>query len=81
MIGNDSGPKHWASLRGTRVVSIHPGRDDLREWGQVFGGVVLGRRVPCAGCGIRYDDSECGQDFACVKKITVDEVLREALTS
>lgn len=77
MIGNDSGPKHWASLRGTPVVSIHPGRDDLREWGQVFGGVVLARRVPCAGCGIRYDETECGQDFACVKKITVDEVFRE----
>jgi ADP-heptose:LPS heptosyltransferase len=77
MIGNDSGPKHWASLRGTKVVSIHPGRDDLREWGQVFGGVVLGRRVPCAGCGIRYDDTECGQDFVCVRKVTVEEVLRE----
>lgn len=79
MVGNDSGPKHWASLRGTRVVSIHPGRDDLREWGQVFGGVVLGRRVPCAGCGIRYDETECGQDFACIKKITLDEVFREAM--
>ena len=78
MIGNDSGPKHWANLRGTPVVSIHPGRDDLREWGQVFGGVVLARRVPCAGCGIRYDETECGQDFACVKKITVEDVLREA---
>jgi ADP-heptose:LPS heptosyltransferase len=77
MVGNDSGPKHWANLRGTRVVSIHPGRDDLREWGQVFSGVILGRRVPCAGCGIRYDETECGQDFACVKKITVDEVFRE----
>jgi len=80
MIGNDSGPKHWASLRGTRVVSLHPGRDDLREWGQVYGGVVLGRRVPCAGCGIRYDETECGQDFACVRMITVDEVLKEALS-
>lgn len=80
MIGNDSGPKHWASLRGTRVVSLHPGRDDLREWGQVFGGVVLARRVPCAGCGIRYDDTECGQDFACVRQITLEEVLREALS-
>jgi ADP-heptose:LPS heptosyltransferase len=78
MIGNDSGPKHWANLRGTRVVSIHPGRDDLREWGQVFGGVVLGRRVPCAGCGIRYDETECGQDFACVRKVTVEDVLRES---
>lgn len=80
MIGNDSGPKHWASLRGTRVVSLHPGRDDLREWGQVFGGVVLARRVPCAGCGIRYDETECGQDFACVRQITIEEVLREALS-
>ncbi|KON64245.1 lipopolysaccharide core biosynthesis protein [Komagataeibacter europaeus] len=78
MVGNDSGPKHWASMRGTKVVSIHPGRDDLREWGQVFGGVVLARRVPCAGCGIRYDDTECGQDYACVRKVTVDEVMREA---
>lgn len=81
MVGNDSGPKHWASLRGTKVVSIHPGRDDLREWGQVFGGVVLARRVPCAGCGIRYDDTECGKDFSCIKQITVDEVFRESMAA
>ena len=77
MIGNDSGPKHWASLRGTRVISFHPGRDDLREWGQVFGGVILARHVPCAGCGIRYDETECGRDFACINKITLNDVLKE----
>jgi ADP-heptose:LPS heptosyltransferase/tetratricopeptide (TPR) repeat protein len=76
-VGNDSGPKHLASLRGVKVVSLHPARSDWREWGQEINGVILGRRVPCAGCQLHHDPEECVQGVACITKITVAEVLRE----
>ena len=45
-VGNDSGPKHLAALRGTPVVSIHCARIGWAEWGQEQSGVVISRRVP-----------------------------------
>lgn len=72
-VGNDSGPKHLASLRGTPVVSIHAGRINWSEWGQELTGVVMTRRVPCAGCHIYHDPEECGKDYACMN-IRLDEV-------
>ena len=75
-VGNDSGPKHLASLRGTPVVSVHSSRVDWREWGQTQTGVVISRRLPCAGCSLHADQAnECGRDFACIADIGVDEVL------
>lgn len=76
-VGNDSGPKHLAALRGSKVVSIHSSRINWNEWGQEIGGVILSRKVPCAGCSLHNDPEECGKDVACVRLITVDEVLRE----
>ena len=72
-VGNDSGPKHLASLRGTPVVSIHAGRINWSEWGQELTGVIITRRVPCAGCHIYHDPEECGKDYACMN-IRLDEV-------
>ena len=75
-VGNDSGPKHLASLRGTPVVSVHSSRVDWREWGQTQTGVVISRRLPCAGCSLHADrENECGRDFACIADIGVDEVF------
>jgi ADP-heptose:LPS heptosyltransferase len=76
-VGNDSGPKHFAALRGTQVVSIHSARIDWNEWGQEIGGVVLSRKVPCAGCYLHHESAECAKDIACITNIRVDEVLRE----
>nr|WP_243853818.1 glycosyltransferase family 9 protein [Sphingopyxis panaciterrae] len=76
-VGNDSGPKHFAALRGTQVVSIHSARIGWEEWGQEISGVVLSRKVPCAGCYLHYEPTECAKDVACIKYIQVDEVLRE----
>jgi len=73
-IGNDSGPKHLASLRGAKVVSIHMSRNGWNEWGQENGGLIISRKVPCAGCVIHHDPEECAKDFACMRNITVDEV-------
>ena len=74
-VGNDSGPKHLAALRGTPVVSIHCARVGWAEWGQEQTGLIVSRQVPCAGCAIFNDADECGKDFACVTDISVGEVL------
>lgn len=74
-VGNDSGPKHLAALRGTPVVSIHCARIGWAEWGQEQTGVVISRRVPCAGCALFHDADECGKGIACVTDVDVAEVL------
>ena len=73
-VGNDSGPKHLASLRGANVVSIHSSRINWNEWGQEMTGTIISRKLPCAGCAIFHDSEECGKGFACITLITPDEV-------
>ena len=77
-VGNDSGPKHLAALRGTPVVSIHSARISWAEWSQEQTGVVISRRVPCAGCALFHDADECGKGVACIADISVAEVLAAA---
>jgi ADP-heptose:LPS heptosyltransferase len=74
-IGNDSGPKHLAALRGVPVVSVHIPRNNWSEWGQEGSGLIVTRRVPCAGCSIPPDGENCGKNFACIRQVTVDEVF------
>lgn len=76
-VGNDSGPKHLAALRGTNVVSIHSSRINWSEWGQELTGVVMSRKVPCAGCSLHHNSEECARDVVCVTKITVEEVFKQ----
>jgi len=76
-VGNDSGPKHLAALRGAQVVSIHSSRIGWNEWGQEQTGVVISRQVPCAGCSLHHDPEECAQGVACITKITTPEVFNE----
>jgi ADP-heptose:LPS heptosyltransferase len=78
-VGNDSGPKHLAALRGARVVSLHSARINWNEWGQEMMGSIVSRRVPCAGCAILHDSDECGKSFACVVDIGVEEVFAEVM--
>jgi ADP-heptose:LPS heptosyltransferase len=79
VIGNDSGPKHLASLRGTPTVTLFSARINWTEWAQENVGTVISRRLPCAGCAILHDADECGRGFACVTDIKVDEVVDAAL--
>jgi ADP-heptose:LPS heptosyltransferase len=74
-VGNDSGPKHLAALRGAPVVSLHMARLNWSEWGQEMTGRIVSRRVPCAGCAIGLESEDCGKDFACIRHITPQEVL------
>jgi ADP-heptose:LPS heptosyltransferase len=73
-VGNDTGPKHLAALRGAPVVSLHMGAVNWREWAQEDSGVVVTRRVPCYGCGIE-EIAECGKGLACLMNISVDEAF------
>lgn len=77
-VGNDSGPKHLAALRGAPVVSLHMARLNWSEWGQEVAGRIVSRRVPCAGCGIGLDGEDCGKDFACLRHIRAEEVFAAA---
>ncbi|WP_294389643.1 glycosyltransferase family 9 protein [uncultured Sphingomonas sp.] len=77
-IGNDSGPKHLAALRGARVLSMHMARLNWNEWGQEGEGLIVSRRVPCAGCGI-VESGDCGREFACIRNVRAEEVLDAAL--
>jgi ADP-heptose:LPS heptosyltransferase len=74
MIGNDSGPKHLATTRGVWTASIHINRLNWKEWGQNGRGIMISKKVPCAGCGLN-DERLCGKDVACLRSITVDEVF------
>jgi ADP-heptose:LPS heptosyltransferase len=74
-VGNDTGPKHLAALRGAPVVSLHAARIGWREWGQELTGSVISRKVPCASCHIYHDEDECGAGFACITRITPEEVF------
>lgn len=73
-VGNDSGPKHLASLRGVPVVSIHSARINWSEWGQEHTGVIITRKLPCAGCHLYHDVDECGKEFVCITAIQMQEV-------
>jgi len=77
-VGSDSGPKHLASLRGAPVVSVHMARLNWNEWGQEASGLIVSRRVPCAGCGIGQDGDECGKQWACLRHIRAEEVFEAA---
>jgi ADP-heptose:LPS heptosyltransferase len=74
-VGNDSGPKHLAGLRGARVVSLHLARVNWNQWGQVADGYILSRKVPCAGCAIHEEPVDCGKDFICLQGISADEAF------
>ena len=78
-VGNDSGPKHLASLRGSEVVSLHCARNNWNEWGQDNTGVIISRRLPCAGCQVSDYPDECGKDFTCMTSISPEEVLKALL--
>ncbi|HWI86420.1 MAG TPA: glycosyltransferase family 9 protein [Sphingomonas sp.] len=77
-VGNDSGPKHLAALRGAPVVSLHMARLNWSEWGQEMTGRIVSRRVPCAGCGIGLEGEDCGKDFACLRHIQPEEIFTAA---
>ncbi len=80
LVGNDSGPKHLASLRGTPAITLHMARINWSTWGQEGSGMIISRRVPCAGCDIFHEGEDCGKDFACIRDIRPEEVFGAVMT-
>jgi ADP-heptose:LPS heptosyltransferase len=75
-LGNDGGAGHIAAAVGTPSVIVFSGTNEASEWMPVGSRVrVLERRVPCKPCA----STTCPFDQACLRKVTVDEVLRAAL--
>ena len=74
LITTDSGPAHVAAAVGTPVVGIYSSRDYPNSW-HPHGGqhIILRKEVDCQVCMRERCDS-----MACIKMITVDEVLDAA---
>jgi len=77
-ISNDSGPVHIASALGVPVISIfgrkQAGLSPMR-WGPLgLKGKFLHKDVGCLECLAH----NCVKEFACLKAITVDDVLKAA---
>lgn len=77
-ISNDSGPVHLASAVGTPVISIF-GRNQKglspQRWGPLgLKDGFLHKEIGCIVCLAHA----CDKEFACLKAITVDEVMRTA---
>jgi heptosyltransferase-2 len=75
-ISNDSGPVHIASSIGTPVISIF-GRNQKglspTRWGPVGEkDKILHKEVGCIECLAH----NCNKDFACLKAVTADDVLK-----
>jgi ADP-heptose:LPS heptosyltransferase len=79
-IGDDSGVKHLAALRGTKVIGIQNARNNWAEWGHENEGYIVTRRLPCAGCQIQHypESLDCGRDFVCITGIRPEEVMDAA---
>lgn len=78
LISNDSGPVHIASAVDTPVISIF-GRSQMglgpKRWGPVGDkDKVLHKPVGCIECLAH----NCTKDFACLKAITVEDVISAA---
>jgi heptosyltransferase-3 len=75
-IGNDTGTMHLAASVGTPCVAIFSARDNPGKWEPAGEGhTVLRHDVPCAGCVLTV----CvDHDLACLKGISVDQVLDAA---
>jgi heptosyltransferase-2 len=75
LLSNDSGPMHVAAALGTKVVAVF-GPTDWRETAPVGDAHRLVREpVHCSPCLLR----ECPIDHRCMRRVTVDRVLDEAL--
>ncbi|MDO8489711.1 MAG: lipopolysaccharide heptosyltransferase II, partial [Candidatus Omnitrophota bacterium] len=77
-ISNDSGPVHIACALGTPVISIF-GRNQAglspRRWGPLGKhGKYLHKDVGCIQCLAH----NCKKEFACLKAVTIDDVVRLA---
>ncbi len=78
-ITNDGGPAHLSAAAGTEVISIMgPVPEDVyRPLGDPAKIRIVTSEVDCRPCYRNFRMPECSRDYACIKDITVDRVLKE----
>jgi ADP-heptose:LPS heptosyltransferase len=75
-VGNDTGTMHLAALTGTPCVALFSARDLPGKWEPMgTGHVVLRQEISCQGCMCEI----CPHDNACLRMISVDEVVAHTL--
>ncbi len=74
-ITNDSGPMHLASALGVPTLALFGPTDEMATGPLGPTAVVLNKRVECSPCLLR----ECPIDHRCMTRMTVDEVLQQAI--
>jgi len=77
-LGNDGGAGHVAAAVGTPSAIVFSGTNEAAEWAPRGGHVrIVEGRVPCKPCA----RTTCPFNQACLRAVTVDEVLRVTLES
>jgi heptosyltransferase-2 len=71
LLTNDTGTMHLAVMLGVPVVSVFGSTDPAATGPVGPNHRVLQHKVPCGPCFLR----ECPKDFACMEKVTVQEVV------
>ena len=75
LIGNDSGPAHYAGRIGIRTIAIFSGCTHPREWGPVGANVSwLHRDEDCAPCYLA-DIDECRHGHVCIRNLLPSDVM------
>jgi ADP-heptose:LPS heptosyltransferase len=78
-VGNDSGPTHIAAKIGIPTICIFSGTSDDRVWQPLGANVrTIRRPIECSPCHLDREE-DCPVAVKCLKLITVDDVLDDAL--
>lgn len=72
LLTNDSGPMHLAAALKTPLVALFGSTNEVAT-GPYKHGTVIHKHVECSPCYLRT----CPIDFRCMKRIEVDEVVKE----
>jgi ADP-heptose:LPS heptosyltransferase len=79
LVSGDSGIMHMASALGTKVVALF-GPSNATKWApRSEQSIVISHPVECAPCSRYGYTPHCKRDVACMKQITVNEVVGAVL--
>ena len=80
LVSGDSGIMHMASALGTKVVALF-GPSNATKWApRSEQSIVISHPVECAPCSKYGYTPHCTRDVACMKQITVNEVVNAVLS-
>jgi ADP-heptose:LPS heptosyltransferase len=75
LVTNDSGPAHFATLTGIRVITLFGPETPLLFGANSSRSHIIWKNIPCSPCVSAYNNrwSDCN-DNICMQRISVDEV-------